>query len=253
MKTMLVAVAVLLGTMDLCSQARADDLKTAVTSFPRLRPQVYNPEVAARCANVLIQAGEQRACAALLETVKDRRADWEESGTVNMQACHLCRLLFTSTNSSQPLRRPARGAVQGFPAESIIRDPPEWPDLPFVVAGGIPLSLCQGYAGSGVRETAERYLEYCTANGRFRTNLFTIPTMIAASNALKSLFASPAWKGLSRKDEAWSFNGNENEAKKSFWAQINNLANQQAGANGRQPFSTETNRASAPAASRRSP
>ncbi len=67
---MLVAVAVLLGTMDLCSQARADDLQTAVTSFPRLRPEVYNPAVVARCANVLIQAGEQRACATLLEAVK---------------------------------------------------------------------------------------------------------------------------------------------------------------------------------------
>jgi len=250
MKAILVAVTVLL---DPCSQARADDAQMANTSFPRLRPEVYNPAVAARCANVLIQAGEQKACAALLKAVKDRGGDWEESGAANMHACHLCRLLFTSTNSSQPLRRPALGSIQGFPAESITRDPPEWPDLPFVVADGIPLSLCQGYAGSGVRETAERYLEYCRASGRFRTSLFTIPTMIMASNALTSVFASPVWKGLPRKDEAWNFNGNENEAKKSFWAQINNLANQQGGANGTQPFSTKTNGASAPAASHRSP
>jgi hypothetical protein len=141
----------------------------------------------------------------------------------------------------------------GFPAESIIRDPPEWPDLPFVVADGIPLSLCQGYAGSGVFELADRYVDYCRAGGRFRTNLFVIPTAITASNALVSVFASPAWKSLSRRDEAWSYDGNESEAKKRLWAQIDNVANQQGGANGRQPFSSETNRASGAAASRRSP
>ena len=222
MKTMLVAVAVLLGTIYLCSQARADDLQTAVNSFPQLPPRVYHPEVAACCANALIQAGEERACAALLKAVSDRRR------SVNMQACHLCRLLFTSTNTNQPLRRPALGAIQGFPAESIIRDPPEWPDLPFVVADGIPLSLCQGYAGSGVFELAERYIDYCRANGRFRTNLFAIPTTTMASNALVSVFASPAWKSLSRKDEAWGYDGNENEAKGRLWAQISNVANKNA-------------------------
>ncbi len=172
---------------------------------------------------------------------------------VNIQACHLCRLLFTSTNSSEPLRRPRLGAIQGFPGERVLRDPPEWPDLPFVVADGIPLSLWQGYAGSGIPEPAEGYIDYCRANGRFRTNLFAIPTMTTASNALISVFASPAWKGLSREDGAWSFNGNEKEAKKALWAQISNVANQQSGANGRQPFNSETNRASGAAASRRSP
>ena len=77
MKTILVAITVLLGTLDPCSQARADDAQTAITSFPRLRPEVYNPAVAARCANVLIQAGEQKACAALLKAVKDGGGDWD--------------------------------------------------------------------------------------------------------------------------------------------------------------------------------
>jgi len=253
MKTSLVAVTVLFGTMYLCSQAQADELQTAVASFPQLRLQVYSPEVAARCANVLLQAGEERACATFLEAVKGRHGDSGKSGTVNMQVCHLCRLLFTSANSSQPLRRPALGAIQGFPAESIIRGPPEWPDLPFVLADGIPLSLCQGYALSGVHETAEHYVDYCRANGRFRTNLFTISTTITTSNALVSVLASPAWKSLSRKNEAWSYDGNENEAKRRLWAQVSNVANPQVGANGRQPFSSETNRASGAAASRHSP
>jgi hypothetical protein len=246
MKTVFLAVALLLVAMCLCSEAQTDDLQAAVTSFPRLRPQVYHPEVAARCANVLIQAGDERACAALLKAVKTQPE-------LDVNACHLCRLLFTSTNSSQPLRRPALGAIQGFPAETIIRGPPEWPDLPFVVADGIPLSLWQGYAGSGIFERAEQYVSYCRANGRFRTNLFAIATTITASNALVGVFASPAWKSLSRKDEAWSFNGNENEAKKALWAQIKNVANQQGGANRRQPFRSETNSTPATAASRRSP
>jgi hypothetical protein len=253
MKTLLVAVAVLLGTMYLCFQAQANDLQTAVTSFPQLRPEAYNPKVAARCANVLIQAGEERACAALLEAAKAKRGDTRGAGTVNLQVCHLCRLLFTSTNPSQPLRRPALGAIQGFPAESIIRDPPEWPDLPFVVVEGIPLSLCQGYALGGEGERAEGYLDYCRANGRFRTNFFAVPTTITASNALVSVFASPAWNGLSRKDAAWSYDGNENEAKKRLWAQITNVANQQGGANGEEPVNSQTSRTSAPAAPRRSP
>jgi hypothetical protein len=225
MKTVFLAVALLLVTIYPCFQAQIDDPQAAVTSFPQLCPSVYHPEVAARCANVLIQAGEEPACAALLKAVGDRR----RSNPVNMQACHLCRLLFTSTNSNQPLRRPALGAIVGFPAESIIRDPPEWPDLPFVVADGIPLSLCQGYALAGVSEHAEGYIEYCRTNGRFRTNLFVIPTTITASNALVSVFASPAWKSLSRRDEAWSYDGNENEAKKRLWAQINNVANRVGG------------------------
>lgn len=98
MKSVLLAVGLLLVAMCLCSQARTNDLQTAVSSFPQLPPQVYHPGVAARCANALIQAGEEKACAALLKAVSDRRQ------SVNMQACHLCRLLFTSTNTNQALR-----------------------------------------------------------------------------------------------------------------------------------------------------
>jgi hypothetical protein len=61
MKSVLLAVGLLLVTICLCSQAQSNDLQTAVSSFPELRPQVYHPEVAARCANALIQAGEKRA------------------------------------------------------------------------------------------------------------------------------------------------------------------------------------------------
>jgi hypothetical protein len=225
MKAVLFALGLLLEAMCLCCHAQADELQSAVASFPQIWARVYNPQVAVQYANILIQAGEKRACAALLKAVENRRGDDGERELVSMQACHLCRLLFTSTNSSKPLRRPKLGSLQGVPAESISRDPPEWPDLPFVIVDGIPLSLTDGYAGSGVPELAERYLGYCRANGRFRTNLFAIPTTITASNALVSVFASPAWKSLGRKDETWSFYGNEHEAEKSLWAQINNVAN----------------------------
>jgi len=242
MKTALSPVRLLLVTFCLCCHAQPDDdLQRAVASFPQIEVRVYHPEVAARCANVLIQAGEERACSALLKAVKNRPMDSKGWGLVNLQVCHLCRLLFTSTNSSQPLSRPALGAIQGFPAESIIRDPPEWPILPFVVVDGIPLSLSQGYAGSGIREQAEQYVDYCRAKGNFRTNLFVIPTTMTASNALMSVFASPAWKGLSRKDEAWSYSGNENEAKKDLSAQIKNVANPPVQRTGASRPASETN------------
>ncbi len=248
MNTFLSAAGALLATVSLCCHAQTNDLQVAVASFPKIWASAYHPEVAARCANVFLKAGEEKACAALVKAVNTQPE-------LYVNACHLCRLLFTSANRSQPLRRPGLGHIMGFPGESIIRDPPEWPDLPFVVAEGIPLSLCpEGYAGSGFPQSAEKYIEYCRANGRFRTNLFAIPTLVTASNALVSVYESPAWKSLNWKEEDQVWRPvDEGDTKRRLWAQVNNLANPQGGANRRQPPNSETKQTSPPAASGRSP
>jgi hypothetical protein len=138
-----------------------------------------------------------------------------------------------------------------MPYESM--KPAGWPDLPFVISGGIPLSLSLGYAGSGRAELTEKYLLYCRAHGVFRTNLFTIPNSLTASNALTAVFDSPGWKGLRWADggEGWHYSIDEADAKKSLWKQVESIGEPGGAANRSQPVRSDTNQTSAAAGSGR--
>lgn len=176
---------------------------------------------------------------------------FEREQAINRNVCHLCRLLFTPTNSSEPLRPPLLGGLIAMPYESM--DPTNWPDLPFVIFDDIPLSMSLGYASGGLPEMAESYLAYCKANGKFRTLRFAQPDAPGASNALHQVFSSPAWKALKWKDEGlgWRYTLDQTSAKRELWQQIDNMANRVVQRTGASRSAQETNRASSTAGSRR--
>jgi hypothetical protein len=210
------------------SPAETNGLDFAALSFPDISADVYRADVATHSANMFIAAGKDAACGALYRAAKVSRSfatnndsiDYEK---LNLKLCHLTRLLFLSTNSSHPLRPPRLGTSQFLPVLSMNED--EWPDLPFCIRNGIALSMNLGYAGSGIPERAKYYLDYCRINGTFRTRLLSEPTFLAASNALKQVFDSHAWKSLkwSDKDFGFSYSLDEGRTKKMLWQQVQNL------------------------------
>ena len=175
-------------------------LETNILNFPQISVDYYRPDVAVTCANAFISAGKEKACAVIEQFTekRDRRDTDLESGIqINYNICFLCRLLFIPTNSSVPLRPPGLGAPSIGRYYSLHSpDTSEWPDLPFAIVDNIPLSLINGYALNGISEGGKSYLEYCEANGTFRSQLFPKPTSLSVSNALNKVFASPTWNAI---------------------------------------------------------
>lgn len=145
------------------------------------------------------------------------------SREVNEKLCHLCRLLFVARSGHSSLRRPRLGSLWLLPYQSMPEE--TWPHLPFAIVDGIPLSVNCGYATVGVAEPASYYLAYCKANGGFRKEAFTVPTMSTATNALSKLIMSPAWGALKWKDEVDGpgYDLSEDDAKEMLWKQVQNM------------------------------
>jgi len=247
----------LIAFVGLSCFAASNSLQTAILSFPEVAAYKYRPDVAADGANVLIGAGRDDACAALAGVVTEQQKRLrahigfdqelsEDTDRINRKVCYLCRLIFTPSNSSQPLRPPRLGALSGMPYESL--KPPDWSDIPFVIINDIPLSMSLGYAGAGRPESAENYLAYCKANGSFRTKLLIKASSITASNALNQVFNSPAWKALKWKDEGlgWDYSLKEDYVKERLWKQVYNMANQTEQQPGTGRSAQETNQTSSP-------
>lgn len=178
--------------------------------------------MAVRCANRLIAAGPQAAIAAL-DSIKLPRGLLEESERINEKVCHLTRLIFTATNAASELRAPRLGALDRLPYNSMAGT--NWPDLPFLITNGIPLSVSLGYIGVGKSERFPNYLAYCKTTGVFRREPFAIPTYRTVSNSLAQLFDSPRWKSLKWSDggPGWRYKLDESYAKTLLWKQAENM------------------------------
>jgi len=202
--------------------AASPDLEKAILSFPKLDAEKYRPDLAVRSANALIAAGPQAAIAAL-ENVTLAKRELEENYQINEKVCHLARLLFTPTNVASELLAPRLGAPAFLLYNSM--DATNWPDLPFLITNGIPLSFNIGYIMVGMAERSYNYLSYCKANGAFRTELFPTPTYTAVSNALGQLFDSQRWKSLKWEDGGlgWHYKLDESYAKEMLWKQADNM------------------------------
>lgn len=203
-------------------------LVAAIQTFPRLEANRYRPDIAARSANILIAAGPAAAKAALESMIQTNRIytqirEINKRDELNQQLCHLIRLLFVSTNLACPLRAPQLGIYQSLPVLTMKTN--DWPDLPFVRNNNIPLSFNLGYCFGGVPEPAANYLAYCTSHGSFRTELFADPSWVTASNALKQVLDSTAWRSLKWTDKEFGFTYNldRGEVEKSLWEQITHL------------------------------
>jgi len=235
--------------------AATNNLESAITSFPRISAWEFRPDEAVLSANTLIEAGKDAACRALETSIKTKR-EWrfahtgfddklsQDEGESNRKVCHLCRLIFTPTNSGEFLRAPRLGGSSTMPYESL--KPPNWPDMPFAIVNGVPYSMTFGYALQGMPERAESYLAYCQTNGNFRTKTFPKPTFLTASNALNQLFGSAAWKALKWKDQGlgWSYTFDEDYAKTGLRKQIENMANQTVRHTAANPSAQETSQSS---------
>jgi len=197
-------------------------LEAAVLSFPNIKAHDYRPDQAVKCANVLIKAGKDHALAALTEIATNMPSD-QDSESVNRKVCLLCRLVFTPKAQGSLLREPRLGGASGLPYNTL--GSTFWPDLPFVIINGIPLSMNLGYAGTGFAERSQNYLSYCRSNGLFRMKPFSLPTSETATKALDQLFGSRAWDALKWKDEGlgWSYSLDEADTKKELREQIRNM------------------------------
>jgi hypothetical protein len=194
----------------------------AVLSFPPILAWEYRPDLAIESANVLISAGEVNAYESLLRMARQTNNSFAESRRINSNISYLARLLFLPTNTNQILHPPRVGAFISMPYGSMFET--NWPTLPFEIVNGVPLSLQIGIAG-GIPEPAERYLEYCKANGRFRDRPFPTPTIQPVSNAMNQLFESAKWRTLKWNDSGlgWSYELDEESAKESLWQQVENM------------------------------
>jgi hypothetical protein len=227
-----VALAVI-ALLALSGRAATNDIENAVLRFPEIAAWKFRPDVAAECANSLIQAGRDSAVDHLKELAGKKWESIEEQERANRSICFLCRLVFVEKSSSEFLRGPRLGALIGVPYESMSSE--TWPYLPFAITNEIPLSMTLGYSLGGFAERAGGYLNYCASNGVFRTTPYSLPTPTSASNALHQVMSSPAWRALKWKDSGlgWSYELDERYAKEMLWKQVDNIANntvQRAGA-----------------------
>jgi hypothetical protein len=214
-------LALIIGGALSAFSAPAGNLEASITSFPKISPDSYRPDVAAICANTLILAGSDVTTTAL-DTLSRTNVDPDNYFALNEKVCHLCRLIFVSTNAAKPLRPPSIGAMRLLPSKSMT--PAEWPDLPFAIVDNIPLTMTVGYAGAGIAERGESYLAYCKAYGRIRTNTLSVPTALSASNALSRVFSSAAWKSLNwNEKDPVPYTSSEDDDKQILWKQVENM------------------------------
>ena len=208
--------------------AATNAIELAVRSFPEISAPEYRPDLAILSANAIIAAGEETACATL-DALSSRKHDAMETDklseheAINRSICLLCRLLFMPKNAGEPLRPPKLGMSIGMPYASM--DATNWPDLPFVITNGVPISISLGYALGGVAERSKTYLDYCRSKGNFRAVPFPHISPLAITNALNQVFNSPAWRSLRWKDAGpgWHYDLDEGEARQMLWKQAENL------------------------------
>jgi hypothetical protein len=218
-------VAILVGK---CVFAESNSVDLAIASFPDIRVALYRSDIAVHSVNTLIAAGKDTAYPALDSRIASIRllitnSQFDVYAILNQRLCHMIRLLFISTNTSNPLRPPQLGLSTSLPVLTMNRC--DWPCLPFFITNGLPLSIHFGYNVSGITEDAGDYFKYCKSNGVFRTELFINPTFIAESNAIKQLFGSSIWKSLKWSDSefGFSYDLDRNYIENKLMQQLTNL------------------------------
>ncbi len=216
-------ICLFVALLALCCHAGTNTIDQAILAFPNISAWEFRPDAAVRSANVLSAAGRESACAAL-KRVGTAKWDFPQDYEMDQKVCHLCRLLFVSRTDRELLRAPLLGAPELLPLHSM-RDA-DWPYMPFAIVQDAPLSMTLGYTLGGMPESADSYITYCMSNGTFRTQPFPIPSSITASNALRAVLASPAWKALKWQDSGAgsSYTLSEDYAKEMLWKQVENMA-----------------------------
>jgi hypothetical protein len=193
----------------------------------------YKVDPYIEAAVTLQSLNEQTRSQVLVDLSKDK-----ERGR---NAIVLCRMLLAQRPGGE-FRRPRIGAAQFLGGT----DYPDWPLEPIELVDGIPFLITRGYDLGGFPEPAEWYVRYCLTNCEWTVFHFARKTGAEEKAALAKLLSSPKWHGPLDVRDSEFLASQIGPAK-------GQLLNPQGGANGKQPFGSETNRTSAAAASRRSP
>jgi hypothetical protein len=186
-----------------------------VLGFPGIGPKDFTPSCALECANRLISLGETRSVKLLEELIpripedRDRLIEFVETTTRQdmldeSKVVYLCRLLY-EPKASSVLVAPLFGSPMIGPSYTPKED---WLHLPLVFSEKVPFLLPHAIVGRGNVPwmTARSYLDYCRTNGRFRKEVYAVPTRFEAQQALTSLLSSMRWKQLKwKKGEELSY------------------------------------------------
>jgi hypothetical protein len=83
----------------------------------------------------------------------------------------------------------------------------DWPLFPVTLWGStyFVLSNTPAFSNVGEAESATHYLEYCRANGKFRSKPVPVPTREVAVRDAKALLDSAAWKAIRWDEESRVF------------------------------------------------
>jgi hypothetical protein len=186
-----VGVAALIGGTALWMQSAAASVADEHIRNELLHKRVMTCRDWAEAANHVISMGEPAAVRWLQETA--RRGEGAERR--DQRIGHLCRIVFVA-KPDKLLRQPCYGALLSF--FDLMLPSKSWPEFPFVEQGSVWFLLGESYMLAGFPEPTENYIEYCRANGKFRTSAIKVPTHAEASMALKALLRSERWAALTR-------------------------------------------------------
>jgi hypothetical protein len=193
----------------LCSCCGCSDTTPAHTKLPELlREESFTCATLAEAANHYIALGEKAGTEELESHVVDWEVDHREGFSRNERIGWICRIVF-QPRSAEPLRSPRYGALS-LPWNTMSLA--NWPLYPLACSGSTYFVLSEGYMLGGVPEDPKSYLEYCRANGEFRTAGVPIPTRVEALKDSGSLRRSEAWQAIKWSDSGQGFSYGFSEA-----------------------------------------
>jgi hypothetical protein len=178
-----------------------------------LKSRSFSPAMLAEAVNYYVALGEVGAykeLSALSQSVSPSPSpDARESRN---RIAWVVRILYEPV--AKPLRRPLYEGL-AVPSSMYITWPVgadpvanvDWPLFPVTLSGStyFVLSNTPAFSNVGEAESATRYLEYCRANGKFRSKPVPVPTREDAMRDAEALLDSAAWKAIRWDEESRVF------------------------------------------------
>ena len=176
--------------------------RPTIRDCPTITGDDYNPSALLKCANRLIEIGEDKAYRVLISNASTMGVTPDDE-----RVALLCRVLYQQ-DKERPLRPPPFGAPN-VPYRSMAAE--DWPDLPLVFSKGIPFLLVSGYIYYGPPPNVKEYVAYCRNSGVFRVEPYKLSCWSAGPDALHALFLSEKWSRIKWMDagKGWSYGYDE--------------------------------------------
>jgi len=158
----------------------------------------FNSVTLVDAANHFIAIGEQAAVKELEDIAANDATNqtWMFSRG-NERIGWMCRMIFEPKGRS-PLRAPEYGRLC-LPEKQMTLA--KWPLFPVALSGSTYFILSEKYVTDQVPEDPKHYIEYCRANGRFRTTPIAMSTKEQAMKDAANLRQSDLWRSIKWEDE----------------------------------------------------